>query len=144
MRTFNGLQIFTQQLTNSGQLDLRYVRITGNDQSANIYLNNLTQDYDFFVNTNFNITKSMNIFYSDDANTYTGYMPDITDKKIITIKNLTNISGPLILSGYAEDQKFDLASELLSVGSLNGGDFLGVKNQYYTGWISITKTNGVS
>lgn len=30
MRTFNGLQIFTEQLTNSGQLDLRYVRITGN------------------------------------------------------------------------------------------------------------------
>lgn len=30
MRTFNGLQIFTQQLTNSGQLDARYVRITGN------------------------------------------------------------------------------------------------------------------
>jgi hypothetical protein len=31
MRTFNGLQIFTEQLTNSGQLDLRYVRISGND-----------------------------------------------------------------------------------------------------------------
>jgi hypothetical protein len=29
MRTFNGLQIFTQQLTNSGQLDARYVRNTG-------------------------------------------------------------------------------------------------------------------
>jgi hypothetical protein len=27
MRTFNGLQIFTEQLTNSGQLDLRYVQI---------------------------------------------------------------------------------------------------------------------
>lgn len=36
MRTFNGLQIFTQQLTNSGQLDLRYVRITGNDLEANL------------------------------------------------------------------------------------------------------------
>ena len=29
MCTFNGLQIFTEQLTNSGQLDLRYIRITG-------------------------------------------------------------------------------------------------------------------
>ena len=33
MRTFNGLQIFTEQLTNSGQLDQRYVRITG-DQNV--------------------------------------------------------------------------------------------------------------
>lgn len=36
MRTFNGLQIFTQQLTNSGQLDLRYVRITGNNSIVNL------------------------------------------------------------------------------------------------------------
>lgn len=36
MRTFNGLQIFTQQLTNSGQLDLRYVRMSGNDYSPNL------------------------------------------------------------------------------------------------------------
>ena len=36
MRTFNGLQIFTQQLTNSGQLDLRYTRITGNDSETNL------------------------------------------------------------------------------------------------------------
>jgi len=28
MRTFNGLQIFTEQLTNSGQLDQRYVTLT--------------------------------------------------------------------------------------------------------------------
>ena len=28
MRTFNGLQIFTEQLTNSGQLDQRYVSLT--------------------------------------------------------------------------------------------------------------------
>jgi hypothetical protein len=27
MRTFNGLQIFTEQLTNSGQLDQRYVTL---------------------------------------------------------------------------------------------------------------------
>lgn len=36
MRTFNGLQIFTQQLTNSGQLDQRYVRISGNDSIPNL------------------------------------------------------------------------------------------------------------
>ena len=36
MRTFNGLQIFTEQLTNSGQLDLRYTRITGNESEVNL------------------------------------------------------------------------------------------------------------
>ena len=36
MRTFNGLQIFTEQLTNSGQLDQRYVRITGNISEVNL------------------------------------------------------------------------------------------------------------
>ena len=30
MRTFNGLQIFTPQLTNSGQLDARYVTLYTN------------------------------------------------------------------------------------------------------------------
>jgi hypothetical protein len=36
MRTFNGLQIFTEQLTNTGQLDLRYVRLTGSNTFINI------------------------------------------------------------------------------------------------------------
>jgi hypothetical protein len=36
MRTFNGLQIFTEQLTNTGQLDLRYPRITGNISEVNL------------------------------------------------------------------------------------------------------------
>jgi len=36
MRTFNGLQIFTQPLTNSGQLDLRYIGITGNQNIQNL------------------------------------------------------------------------------------------------------------
>jgi hypothetical protein len=36
MRTFNGLQIFTEQLTNTGQLDARYVRITGNQNIENL------------------------------------------------------------------------------------------------------------
>lgn len=38
MRTFNGLQVFTEQLTNSGQLDQRYVRITGNNSIPNLNL----------------------------------------------------------------------------------------------------------
>jgi hypothetical protein len=36
VRTFNGLQIFTEQLTNSGQLDARYIRITGNQNVQNL------------------------------------------------------------------------------------------------------------
>jgi hypothetical protein len=36
MRTFNGLQVFTDQLTNTGQLDLRYPRITGNVSLVNL------------------------------------------------------------------------------------------------------------
>ena len=36
MRTFNGLQIFTEQFTNSGQLDARYVRITGDQNVYNL------------------------------------------------------------------------------------------------------------
>ena len=36
MRTFNGLQVFTTQLTNSGQLDARYVRITGDQSVADL------------------------------------------------------------------------------------------------------------
>lgn len=38
MRTFKGLQIFTTQLTNSGQLDARYVRISGNETIPNLNL----------------------------------------------------------------------------------------------------------
>jgi hypothetical protein len=45
MRTFNGLQIFTEQLTNSGQLDLRYVRISGNNSTPNFNLNLRLSDY---------------------------------------------------------------------------------------------------
>lgn len=144
MRTFNGLQIFTEQLTNSGQLDLRYVRISGNTEPANIFLGNLTEDYDFHFSTNFNISKTLNIFYTNNGNDYTGYMPDVVDKKIVKIKNLSNFAAPLTISGYASNQIFDLSDELLSIGSLQGADFLGVKNDYYTGWINIAKTNGIS
>lgn len=45
MRTFNGLQIFTEQLTNSGQLDLRYPRITGNNSTPNFNLGLRLSDY---------------------------------------------------------------------------------------------------
>jgi len=42
MRTFNGLQIFTPQLTNSGQLDLRYVTLHSNQTISGIKtLNNI-------------------------------------------------------------------------------------------------------
>lgn len=46
MRTYNGLQIFTEQLTNSGQLDQRYVTlstdqtITGRKTIANSLIYN--------------------------------------------------------------------------------------------------------
>lgn len=143
MRTFNGLQIFTEQLTNSGQLDLRYVRISGNTQPANIFLGNLNQDYGFYKNENFNITKSTNIFYSNDNGTYTGYMPDVTDKKLIYIKNLSS-QLPLTISGYASNQIFDMSDELLSVNAPQGVTLLGIVNDTYTGWINLASTQGIS
>ena len=36
MRTYSSNQIFVSALTNSGQLDARYVRITGNASEANL------------------------------------------------------------------------------------------------------------
>lgn len=36
MRRFQGYEIFTEQLTNSGTLDLRYARISGNDTGINL------------------------------------------------------------------------------------------------------------
>jgi hypothetical protein len=143
MRTFNGLQIFTQQLTNSGQLDLRYVRISGNNEPANIYFGNLTQDYDFYKNTNFNITNSTNIFYSDVEMSYTGYMPDVLDKKLIYIKNLSS-ALPLTISGYASNQVFDKSDEVLSINAPQGVILLGIVNNNYTGWVNIASTQGIS
>ena len=143
MRKFNGLQVFTQQLTNSGQLDLRYVRISGNDQPANIYFGNLSQDYSFFKNTNFNITKTMNIFYSDDGESYTGYMPNVIDKSVISIKNLSS-NQPLIISGYASNQIFDMSDEVLSINSPQGVNLIGIVNNTYTGWVNLLSSQGVS
>jgi len=143
MRTFNGLQIFTEQLTNSGQLDQRYVRISGNNQPANIYFGNLTQEYDFLKNTNFNITKTMNIFYSDDGGNYTGYMPDVVDSKIISIKNLSS-NQPLTISGYASNQIFDMSDELLSISAPQGVNLIGIVNNTYTGWVNLLSSQGIS
>jgi len=145
MRTFNGLQIFTEQLTNSGQLDLRYVRISGNDQPANIYLGNLTQDFDFHKNTNFNINKSINIFVSDqnDSN-FTGFLPDVSNGKMITIKNHSTSTIPLYISGYSPNQKFEYSDEYLEIYQKHGVTFLGIKNNFYTGWVSTSFTQGVS
>ena len=144
MRTFNGLQIFTQQLSNSGQLDLRYVRISGNDESANIYLKNLTQDFDFHRNTNFNINKNMNIFTSNQDVNYTGFLPDVSNGKMITIKNHSTSTIPLYISGYSPNQKFEYSDEYLEIYQKHGVTLLGVKNDYYTGWLSINYTQGIS
>ena len=143
MRTFNGLQVFTQQLTNSGQLDLRYVRISGNDQPANIYFGNLSQDYSFFKNTNFNITKTMNIFYSDDGGSYTGYMPNVIDKRVISIKNLSS-NQPVVISGYASNQIFDMSDETLSINAPQGVNLIGIVNNTYTGWVNLSSSQGIS
>jgi hypothetical protein len=144
MRTFNGLQIFTQQLTNSGQLDLRYVRISGNNQPANLFFGNLSQDYSFYKNQNFNITNTFNVFICDDNNTYTGYLPNIQDKKIFILKNLSPVGqNALTVSGYAPSQGFDQSDELLTVPNLNGLSILGVVNNNYTGWVNFNYTQGI-
>jgi hypothetical protein len=144
MRTFNGLQIFTEQLTNSGQLDLRYVRISGNTEPANLFLGNLIQDYSFFKNENFNITNTFNVFTCDDDGAYTGYLPNIEDKKIFILKNLSSVGqNPLTVSGYAPNQIFDLSDEVLTVPNLNGLSILGVVNDNYTGWVNFNYTQGI-
>lgn len=145
MRTFNGLQIFTPQLTNSGQLDARYVRISENNQPANIFLGNLTQDFDFHRNTNFNINKSINVFVSDqNATNFTGFLPDITNGKLITIKNHSISDLPLYISGYSINQIFDRSDEYLEIYQKHGVSLLGIKNNFYTGWVSMSFTQGIS
>ena len=144
MRTFNGLQIFTEQLTNSGQLDLRYVRITGNDNGANlIFGDNIQSNYSFYKNTNFNIQNSTNIFYSNDGNAYTGYLPDIKDKTTIYIKNLYS-SQVLTVTGYNSQQGFDMADEVIDIPAPQCIHLLGVKNNTYTGWVNLNSTAGIS
>ena len=143
MRTFNGLQIFTEQLTNSGQLDLRYVRITGNNQPANIYFGNLNQNYSFHQDQNFNITDSVNIFYSNSVNLdFTGFLPEVEDSKMITIKNLSN--RPLYISGANISNIFDRSDEYLTLSAPHAITLLGVNNNTYTGWVNINSTQGIA
>ena len=141
MRTFNGLQIFTPQLTNSGQLDARYVRISGTNQP---YLGDVTLDFDFHRNTNFNINKSMNIFVSSNNTNYTGFLPDVTNGKLITIKNHSTSDIPLYISGYSDKQFFERSDDYLEIYQKHGVTLLGIKNNFYTGWVSTSFTQGVS
>jgi hypothetical protein len=144
MRTFNGLQIFTEQLTNSGQLDLRYVRISGNNEGANlIFGNNIQSNYSFYSDTNFNITNNINIFYSTGNAVYTAYLPNITDKKMITIKNLKS-TNPLFITGYSPIQIFDSSDETIDLASPTSISLLGVINTNYTGWVCLQSTAGIS
>jgi hypothetical protein len=143
MRTFNGLQIFTNQLTNSGQLDLRYVRISGNNIPANIYLGNLTQDYAFYSNTNFNIINSFNVSYNDTFQQYTGYMPELIDKKLITVKNLSS-NSTLTIKTYDINQVFDKADNIFYLSPLGAYSFLGINKINYSGWMSMNSTLGIN
>lgn len=144
MRTFNGLQVFTSQLTNSGQLDARYVRITGNNAGANlIFGNKLESNYSFYKNTNFNIENSTNIFYSNDGQAYTGYLPNIKDQQTIYIKNLYS-NQVLTITGYNTGQGFDMADEVIDLAAPQCIYLLGVKNNTYTGWVNLNSTAGIS
>jgi len=139
MRTFNGLQVFTAQLTQSGQLDTRYVRISG-DAYEN---KNLYTSYALYKNQNFNIENALTVFVSDDSNRYTGYLPDITDTQTLTIKNISSSNIPLFLTGY-NGQKFDNADSTLNLPAPVALKIVGIKNNNYTGWLSVTATAGVS
>jgi hypothetical protein len=145
MRTFNGLQIFTQQLTNTGQLDLRYPRITGNDQGANLILgDNIQSNYNFYSDTNFNVTNYINIFYCTGTNgSYTASLPNITDKKTIIIKNLKS-TNPLIITGYNTNQIFDNSDSTLALPAPASIALVGIINNNYTGWVCLESTAGIS
>jgi len=139
MRTFNGAQLFINQLTFSGQLDDRYLRSA---QSNNIKLQNLTQNHNFYKNESFNITESANIFTATDSGYYTGFLPPVVSGKIITIKNLGS-EKPLSISGHMGDV-FDQSDDVLTIFSTQGISVLGVMNDSYTGWVNLTSTQGVS
>jgi hypothetical protein len=144
MRTFNGLQIFTEQLTNTGQLDLRYVRISGNNAPSNlIFGDDIQSNYSFYSDTNFNITNNINIFYATGNIVYTAYLPNITDKKMITIKNLKS-TNPLFISGYNPIQIFDVSDETIDLPSPASISLLGVIKSNYTGWVCLQSTAGIS
>ena len=102
MRTFNGLQIFTTQLTQSGQLDSRYVRITG-DAFVN---DNLYIDYDLYKNQNFNVVNAYNLFLSDNSGSYTGYLPNIIDKQSFFVKNISSTYAVFLKSFFTSRPYF--------------------------------------
>jgi hypothetical protein len=139
MRTFNGLQIFTAQLTQSGQLDTRYVRISG-DAYEN---KNLYTSYSLYKNQNFTVDSSLTVFTSDNSTKYTGYLPDIIDTQTLTIKNISSSATPLFLTGY-NGQKFDNADSTLNLSAPVALKIVGIKNNSYTGWLSVTATAGIS
>jgi hypothetical protein len=145
MRTFNGFQIFTDQLTNSGQLDLRYPRITGNDQGANlIFGDKIKSNYNFYSDTNFDATNHINIFYSTGTNSsYIASLPNIVDKQMIIIKNLKS-TNPLIVTGYNTNQIFDSSDSTLALPSPASIALVGVINNNYTGWVCLKSTAGIS
>jgi hypothetical protein len=145
MRTFNGLQVFTQQLSNSGQLDLRYPRISGNDQGANLILGDkIKSNYSFYSDTDFNATDYINIFYSTGTNgPYKVSLPNIVDKQTIIIKNLKS-ANPLTITGYNTDQIFDSSDSILSLPAPASIALVGVINNNYTGWVCLESTAGIS
>jgi len=49
MRTFYGYQVFTDRNVNTGQLDLRYIRLSGNDNTA-VFNNGMTVSGNFISN----------------------------------------------------------------------------------------------
>jgi len=141
MRTLNGFQIYNDiylDLSKSGVLDGRFVRITGD----NFVNDNFYFDYDFYKNQNFNISQSFTVFLSNDDKAYTGYLPDVTDKKSIKIKNLSS-SIPVFLTGY-QNQRFDYADSTLNLPSPVCVDLVGIRRDDYTGWVSINSTAGIS
>ena len=141
MRTLNGFQIYNDiylELSKSGLLDGRFIRISGD----NFVNDNFYYDYDFYKNQNFNLSKSFTVFLNENGGSYTGYMPDVVDKKSIKIKNLYSPTT-LFLTGY-QNQRFDYADSTSNLPSPVCIDLLGIRREGYTGWVSINSTAGIS
>lgn len=140
-RLLNGNYITLSFLTNTGQFDGRYMI---KNQPTDLNLLNLNQDFNFYKNTNFNITNSVNLFTSDDGASYTGFLPNVTSGRMIIVKNLGS-DEPFTISGYNSDQKFDRsADEVLNVYSTQGVTLLGVLTDDYTGWANVSMSQGIS
>ena len=106
-------------------------------------IGNLNQDYSFYQDQNFNITDSVNIFYSNSVDLdFTGFLPEVEDSKMITIKNLSN--RPLYISGANISNIFDRSDEYLTLSAPHGITLLGVNNNTYTGWVNINSTQGIA